>query len=192
MDVRRSLWITLVGVHVRYKSPPVDGVCRASVVTVCGTFGYTWELERKSTPVESNGMSEMSLVDRQLRNVWANGIRNNLPRSNGRYIGRDALGIRRGKLPRSTICEMLARNRLLEYANCGSMALDVLAGRFRYYSWTGHARCAACVCHIGLLFGKCFWIGKVQQHHRIGSETNLQVGVLRYCSFVGYRNRFCI
>ena len=107
-------------------------------------------------------------------------------------IGRDALGIRRGKLPRSTICEMQARNRSLEYANCGSMALDVLAGRFRYYSWTGHARCAACVCHIGLLFGKCFWIGKVQQHHRIGSETNLQVGVLRYCSFVGYRNRFCI
>ena len=56
----------------------------------------------------------------------------------------------------------------------------------------GHARCAACVCHIGLLFGKCFWIGKVQQHHRIGSRTNLQVGVLSYCSFVGYRNRFCI
>ena len=28
-----------------------------------------------------------------------------------RYIGRDALGIRRGKLPRSTICEMQARNR---------------------------------------------------------------------------------
>ena len=26
-------------------------------------------------------------------------------------IGRDALGIRRGKLPRSTICEMQARNR---------------------------------------------------------------------------------
>src|SRR5277367_893269 len=36
-----------------------------SIVIVCGTFGYT-EGHNKSTPVESNGMSEMSLVDRQL------------------------------------------------------------------------------------------------------------------------------
>ena len=72
-------------------------------------------------------------------------------------------------------------------------------GAWRWTCWLadlnttvgGHARCAACVCHVGL-FGKCFWIGKVQQHHQIGSMTNLQVGVLRYCSFVGYRNRFCI
>jgi hypothetical protein len=27
--------------------------------------------------------------------------------------------------------------RLLEYANCGSMALDVLAGRFKYYVLQG-------------------------------------------------------
>ena len=47
-------------------------------------YVWNWKGSRKSTPVESNGMSEMSLVDRQLRNVWANGIRNNLPRSNGR------------------------------------------------------------------------------------------------------------
>src|SRR5271170_1816310 len=94
-------------------------------------------------------MSKMSLVDRQsCKDVWANGIRNNLPRSNGTVIGRDALGTRCGKLPRSTICEMQARNRLLEYANCMSMALDVLAGRFKYYSWRSRKVCCMC------LFGK--------------------------------------
>ena len=127
-----------------------------SIVIVCGTFGYT-EGHNKSTPVESNRMSEMSLVDRQsCKDIWENGIRNNLPRSNGTVIGRDALGTRRGKLPRSTICEMQARNRLLEYANCVSMALDVLAGRFKYYSWRScKMRCMClryCVWNVGAFY----------------------------------------
>src|SRR5271154_5790397 len=37
---------------------------------------------------------------------------------------------------------------LLGYANCGSLVLDVLAGRFKYYSWRSHKVCCMC------LFGK--------------------------------------
>ena len=33
---------------------------------------------------------------------------------------------------------------LLGYANCGSLALDVLAGRFKYYSW--RSRKVRCMC----------------------------------------------
>jgi hypothetical protein len=125
-----------LGVHVRYKSPRSMESAKGIGRYCSERLGIRVELERKSTPVESNGMSEMSLVDRQLcRNVWAYGIAEQPASVEWTVIGRDALGIRRGKLPRSTICEMQARNRLLEYANCVSMALDVLAGRFKYYSW---------------------------------------------------------
>src|SRR5277367_5962805 len=107
----RSLWIKL-GVHIRCKSPPVDGARRASIVMFTeirlGIRCYS-----KSTPVESNGTSEMSLVDRQLRNVWAYGNMEQPASVEWKrdVVGPDALGIRGGKLPRSTICEMQARNR---------------------------------------------------------------------------------
>ena len=94
-------------------------------------YVWNWKGLRKSTPVESSGIE----VDRELRTSGQTEYGTTCLGRMGRYIGRDALGIRRGKLPRSTICEMQARNRLLEYANCVSMALDVLAGRFKYYSW---------------------------------------------------------
>ena len=82
-----------------------------------------------------------------LRNVWAYGIGNNLPRSKGMVTDRDALGTRHGKLPQSTICEMQARNRLLEYANSGSMVSD---GWLEDLNTTvgGLARCAARVYHV--------------------------------------------
>ena len=94
-------------------------------------YVWNWKGLRKSTPVESSGIE----VDRELRTSGQTEYGTTCLGRMGRYIGRDALDIRRGKLPRSTICEMQARNRLLEYANCVSMALDVLAGRFKYYSW---------------------------------------------------------
>src|SRR5271156_3229112 len=108
-----------------------------------------------------------------------------------------------GGLARCTACVchiVLGRFVDLEYANCGS--LSDLAGRFKYYgcwSWKGHGVCdimfgdgrapglglcgASCFSLFGKVSGLGKWTRKVQQHHRIGSRTNLQVGVLRNCRF---------
>src|SRR5271170_5477480 len=115
-------------------------------------------------------MSKMSLVDRQsCKDVWANGIRNNLPRLNGTVIGRDALGTRCGKLPWSTIFEMQARNRLLEYANCVSMALDVLAGRFKYYSWRSCKMRCMCLLKVSHSRGTAWRLGLAPRAKVLGS-----------------------
>src|SRR5271163_3910809 len=144
-------------------------------IVICGTFGYT-EGHNKSTPVESNGMPEMSLVDRQLRNVWAYGNTEQPASVKWTVIGRDALGIRRGKLPRSTICEMQARNRLLEYANCVSMALDVLAGRFKYYSWRSCKMRCMCLLKVSHSRGTAWRLGLAPRAKVLGSLGKKHIG----------------
>jgi len=55
--------------------------------------------------------------------------------------------------------------------NCGSMALDVLAGRLNT-TVGGHARCAACVCHIGLESGGARWVQRAFNDCKRGLVTS--------------------
>ena len=182
---------------------PVDGVHIIDRY-IYGTFGYT----DGHSKVPRSSRAKLN-VDRELRTSGHTEYGTPcLGRMERNVVGRDALGICHGKLPQSRICEMQAENWLLS-GICKLWehgALDGLAGRFRYYSWRS-CKYAACVCHIVLESGSarhgafcCLgwfldWesgLGKCNSITRLGQRQTCKVGVLRYCSFVGHRNRSCI
>lgn len=152
-------------------------------------FGYA---RRKSL---RSCRAKKSIVN--LRNVWAYGNTEHasVERNGISVVMRWVYAAKNYPGQRSVRCKQ--EIGCLEYANCGSIALDMLAGRFRYYSWRSckarGMRLSYCVWESGsavqrvsFCLEKGCWIGNVQQHHQIGSGTNLQVGVLRNCSFVGF------
>src|SRR5271170_3036987 len=135
----RSLWITL-GVHVRYKSPPVDGARRASVVMFTerlGTRKVTAKVPRSSraelkvdcelrtsghTEYGTTCLSRMDGISVVMRWVYA---AENYP---GRRFVRCKQGI--GCWNMQTV---------------GAWLSDVFTGRFKYYSWVSLAKCASFV-----------------------------------------------
>src|SRR5271170_2905177 len=91
----------------------------------CTVVMFTEHLGIRRVSAKIPQSSRARKVDRELRSTSRHTeCATCLGRMERNVVGRDALGIRRRKLPQSTICEMQARNWPLEYGNCGSMALD--------------------------------------------------------------------
>jgi len=164
MDVRRSLWITLVGVHVRYKSPPVDGVCRASVVIVWNVWVYVWNWKGK---VPRSSRAELK-VDRELRTSGQTEYGTTcLGRMDGiSVVMRWVYAVENYPGRRSVRCK--------QGIDCWNMQT---VGAWHWTCWLadlnttvgGLVRCATCVCDI--VFGK--WGRQVWRGLFLGNVSGL-------------------